>query len=101
MTTARSGHTSTRLVDGRVLVVGGNNSAPTYQRSTELYDPIAATWSAGPTLQIGRGSHGAVRLPSGQILVVGGVGDPAPTALRSCELYMPPSNAADGWVTVF
>jgi len=95
MTTARAGHTSTRLVDGRVLVVGGNNSAPNYQRSTELYDPIAAAWSAGPDLQVGRSSHGAVRLPSGQILVVGGIGDPAPTALRSCEVYTPSSNNDD------
>jgi len=101
MATARAGHTSTRLVDGRVLVAGGNNSTPTYHRSTEFYDPIAATWSAGPDLQVGRSSHAAVRLPSGQILVVGGVGAPAPTALRSCEVYTPPSSETSGWVTIF
>ena len=45
MGTPRSGHTAVRLLDGRVLVVGGSviDVPPT---SAELYDPDSGTWSA-------------------------------------------------------
>ncbi len=39
MLTARSGHTATRLIDGRVLVVGGIGAAGKAIGATEYYLP--------------------------------------------------------------
>ena len=47
MGTPRSGHTAVRLLDGRVLVVGGHpGDDPDAVTSGELYDPESGTWSA-------------------------------------------------------
>ena len=45
MTTPRDVATAVRLVDGRVLVLGGS-SGDSGGTSAELYDPISGTWSA-------------------------------------------------------
>ena len=45
MGTPRDGHTAVRLLDGRVLVVGGANGDEN-DTSAELYDPASGTWSA-------------------------------------------------------
>ena len=55
MTVAREFHTATRLLDGRVLVAGGDSSGT----SAELYDPTTGTWSATRVRARGR-----VRFPS-------------------------------------
>ena len=60
------GQSATRLADGRVVVVGGNTT------QTEIYDPVAATWTTQGTTAATHTSHGAVLLPDGRILVVGG-----------------------------
>src|SRR5215831_17283781 len=39
MTTARVGHTATLLLDGRVLIVGGDKTG-----TAELYDPATGTF---------------------------------------------------------
>src|SRR6266576_967579 len=41
----RSGHTSTILPNGKVLVVGGGASTG-FVESAELYDPVSGTWSS-------------------------------------------------------
>ena len=49
MGTPRYGHTAVRLLDGRVLVVGGagGESDPS---TAELYDPESGTWSASGSM---------------------------------------------------
>ena len=54
MVTPRSYQMAVRLLDGRVLVVGGQSDAGDGLTSAELYDPATGTWSAtgdmlGPT----------------------------------------------------
>lgn len=77
LTQARSGHSATRLADGRVLVVGGGDEA-SYLLSSELFDPAkpaSAAWSAGPKLLENRFGHHALLLPTGEVLVTGGGSD--------------------------
>ncbi len=68
--THRSAHTVTRLVDGRVLVVGGSTSRAA--ETAELFDPATDTWTLIAPPIMPRESHGAVVSADGTVLVVGG-----------------------------
>jgi len=69
----RRGHTATLLVDGGVLVVGGETTLGGDPTGTvELYEPTTKTWTmAAPTLVV-HAQHAATRLRDGTVLVVGG-----------------------------
>ena len=82
MATPRAGHTATTLPDGRILVAGGlaDLNAPntpldpiySAQASTEIFDPVANTWSNGPNMSTPRVGH--MVLPVGnRFLFIGGV----------------------------
>ena len=45
MAYSRSGHTATLLLDGRVLVAGGNYYSAAATADAELYDPALGQWS--------------------------------------------------------
>jgi hypothetical protein len=71
----RTGHTATRLPDGRVLVAGGFTSffgGQEFPSATELYDPAVGTISAGPALLHARAHHAAALLADGRVLLAGG-----------------------------
>jgi hypothetical protein len=90
--TGRYGHSATLLADGKVLVAGGVTSQDGYTfvtiASAELYDPVAATFSATGSLNTAR-SAPATLLNNGQVLVAGGgaIGTGAP--FDSAEIYDP------------
>ena len=84
MNTVRSGHTATRLADGRVLVNGGDNSPA----SAEIYDSTLGTWSLTGPPSTARFGHTATRLADGRVLVAGGY-DESGAALGSAEVYDP------------
>lgn len=96
MIEARTNHTATQLLDGRVLVAGGvgeqiSEFGANILASAELYDPRTGQWTAtSPMLGI-RTSHTATLLPNGKVLVAGGGessdGDGGP--LSSAEVYDP------------
>ena len=92
MGSPRINHTAVRLLDGRVLVVGGergsNGGAVT---SVELYDPVTGTWSAtGQMLKTHEGFP-ATLLRDGRVLV-GGIEDTsAIDAISTAEVYDPDS----------
>jgi hypothetical protein len=80
--TVADGFLATRLLDGRVLVLG------TTAASAELYDPGAGTFTKTGPMASGRDSATATLLKDGRVLVAGGVpvdGD----AAASAELYDP------------
>lgn len=82
MTTVRMGHTATLLLDGRVLIVGGDKTG-----TAELYDPATGTFTPTGNGTTGHGSYAfwttpsAALLPDGRVLIAGGnkseVYDPA------------------------
>lgn len=97
MTMARTLHAATRLADGRVLIVGGNDVP-----SAEVYDPAPGTFSAvaaPPDLRLFASS---TLLADGRVLVVGGMAgsgdltavDQTAKPIATALLYDP---AADTW----
>lgn len=75
MTTPRSWYTAVRLLDGRVLVAGGDGmpvGATSIQRgltSAELYDPAIGSWSSTGSLLHPWGGFRATLLRDGRVLV--------------------------------
>jgi hypothetical protein len=80
MSLARSDHTATLLVDGRVLVAGGRNGSTIYA-DAEIFDPVTGLWSPTGSMNLPRSSHTATLLPNGKVLVAG--------SNNSSELYDP------------
>ena len=70
---ARTHASATTLLDGRVLIAGGNNGMADLA-SAEIYDPYAQRFSVAATrMSVGRQGHSAVLLPhNGGVLVAGG-----------------------------
>jgi hypothetical protein len=83
MVTPRSAHAAVRLLDGRVLVVGGHDGQ-TELISAELYDPVTGTWSAAGSISMP--IVAATLLRDGKVLVL--VGDPN-GGPRRAEVYDP------------
>src|SRR6266498_301640 len=86
MMVERRGHTATQLADGRVLIVGGENSGGLISQS-EVFDPTAGTFSAAGNLDSARADHSATRLADGRVLIAGGRG--AAGASNTTEIFDP------------
>jgi hypothetical protein len=62
------GATATRLLDGRVLIAGGNG-APNF---AEVYEPATGVFNQTGMLNVPRNYHSAVLLADGRVLIAGG-----------------------------
>src|SRR2546425_8379929 len=71
MQVARQGHTATLLTDGRVVLVGGENTNGPVGVA-EVFDPVSATFSPAGSSVIPRADHSATLLADGRVLVAGG-----------------------------
>ena len=89
---ARAGHSAVLLLDGRVLVAGGNGSEATLD-SVEIYDHENDSWSMAAPMNTPRVNARAVALGDGQVLVTGGENN-IEGDLASAEIYDP---ALDQW----
>ncbi len=90
MTTGRSGHTTTLLLNGTVLVTGGrpNVSLSGQTDTAEIYDPLSGQFTAtAGKLSSGLYAHTATRLKDGHVLIAGGLTDSGVTS--AAELYNP------------
>jgi hypothetical protein len=96
----RTAHSATRLIDGRVLLVGGVDENGAVVATADLWNPLTGTCTPTASLPGPRAQHTATLLGDGRVLVVGGVSnfdlsDPLAalgSALSSCVLYDPLAN---------
>ena len=99
MSSTRSVHTASLLVDGRVLVVGGYDGAGAPQTSADLYcSAVGApctsadgTFKAAGSLVTGRANQTASLLNDGYVVAAGGLTG-ASIALDSSALFEPAAN---------
>ena len=68
----RRGHEAVTLVDGRVLVIGGEDLVGLPIEAIELYDPASGDWEVVGMLPEGRTLLAVVALGDGTVLIVGG-----------------------------
>jgi hypothetical protein len=82
MNSARAGHGASLMGNGKVLVTGGFQTFTLtdilafllgVQGSTEIFDPVAQTFTPGPTLLEPRALHTSTTLSNGQVLIAGGL----------------------------
>lgn len=94
MTTARTRHLAQPLSNGQILVAGGLTSVTSAgaTASAEIYDPMAASFSAIAPMQVSRSFVAATTLTNGQVLVAGGLD--SGTILSSAEIYTPTISTA-------
>jgi hypothetical protein len=103
LTTARYGHTSTRLSDdvgADVLVVGGIDATGNFVAPAELYKPLIDTFSTTFSFALAypRSHHTAVRLPDGSVLIIGGVSYDMTSGIKP-ELHVERFSLDAGFVT--
>ncbi|MDA8082770.1 MAG: kelch repeat-containing protein [Nitrospiraceae bacterium] len=83
-----SGPKATLLINGMVLITGGENNYRVTLASAELYDPVTGTFTSTDGMTTPREGHTASLLDNGEVLVAGGsTGQPDWTVLSSAELY--------------
>ena len=82
-------HAATLLPSGQVLVTGGIGPSDNGTAISQLYDPVAGSWTQTGAMSVARFGHTATLLPSGKVLVTGGGGQNGSVALASAEIYDP------------
>jgi hypothetical protein len=88
----RYAHTATRLLDGRILVVGGFPTGSFEPLGDALlFEPARGTWSFAAAPPLPRGNHAAVLLPDGRVLTVAGDG-PGGRPTARATIYDPTTN---------
>ena len=89
MESPRQLHTATRLVDGKVLVIGGANANGDLS-TAELFDPANGRFTAAGNMEIERHRHTATMLMNGEVLITGGGNTYAPprgVVLATAEVF--------------
>jgi hypothetical protein len=89
---ARSDHAATAMLDGKVIVMGGNQG-PRLLQSVEIYDSKDDRWFRGTAMPAPRTAHSAFTLRDGRVLVAGGI-DNTGKATAVTWIYSP---TADSW----
>ncbi len=98
MTSPRLWSTGTVLPDGKVLISNGGDSdtsilgAPLGNPAqyVDIYDPVANTFTRGPSSQFARLYHSASMLLPDATVLIGGGGLPGPVTNTNAEVYFPP-----------
>jgi N-acetylneuraminic acid mutarotase len=89
-------HTVTRLLNGRILLVGGYSGESGSLAEVDLFDPMNGSIIPVATLHTARHDHSATLLRDARVLVVGGY-NPQQGWLADAEVYDP---FTDTWTVV-
>jgi len=90
MTAFRGGHTATLLMNGKVLVAGGDQPGGGRDlANAELYDPSSETFTQTGEMVVARFRHTATLLKNGKVLIIGGYQLNSPNATSTAEVYDP------------
>jgi hypothetical protein len=91
MNIGRSGHTTTLLTDGTVLIVGGVGDGWSFLSSAEIYDPRTGKFRTVGSMSAARESHTATLLRDGRVFITGGHRDRRENIVvyASTEIYDP------------
>jgi hypothetical protein len=89
LTTPRAGASATTLIDGRVLIAGGNNAGSDL-KSAELFDPFDSQLFrlVDTELSVARTGHAAMLLPHNNSVLIAG-GTTAGEAVTAADLFVP------------
>ena len=89
MTQFRTDHTATLLKNSAVLIIGGYEDFSQFvaRNTSEIYNPNAGKFLAGPSMAIPRGDHAATMLADGRVLVTGGVDDDLTATTKTAEIF--------------
>jgi hypothetical protein len=101
MTIPRFSHSATLTTNGEVFVAGGYSSCAstcTEEESTEIYDPVAGTFSASQPFTTALAGHTGNLIQNGNVLLVGGID--AGVTLSADEWYQPASLTPPGLVSI-
>jgi len=88
-----SGHAL--LADGRILAVGGYGGSSTHIGipNSEIFDPVAGTWTIVPSMNFSRWYPSATTLSDGRVIVTAGWQTSNNTNAGIPEIYDPATNA--------
>src|SRR6185437_11605254 len=90
MTSLRANETATLLPNGKVLIAGGAVDIATWTATTDIFNPVSRTITAGPDLNDAREGATAKLLKNGRVIIAGGR-DGLGT-LNSVDIYHPVGN---------
>jgi hypothetical protein len=79
--------TATLLLNGRILLAGGENEDTGYYRTAQLYDAPTGAFVPTGNMTKSRGGHTATVLPDGRVLIAGG--NTAPCDADGCWVTGP------------
>lgn len=103
MSSARALHSTVRLNDGRVLIIGGADQNGIVLASCEIYNPTTNSFSTTGSMGTPRILHGASVLADGRVMVAGGTSTLTPDVtaaisgtLNSAEIYNPATGSWSG-----
>ena len=93
---ARSQHTATQLIGGRILLAGGSKSPNEFLAEVDIFDPASGHIQTAAPLHLPRHGHSAALLEDGRVLIIGGY-NPMESWLTDAEVYDP---ARDIWTVI-
>lgn len=85
------GHVSLKLLNGKVLVLGGDAATIQPSAVAEVFDPATNTFSSAGSMTSARMHHFATLLDNGLVLIGGGQ-NAAGDVLATAEVYNPTTN---------